>query len=293
MRDFGKKIEKAIRYCDRTDTYYVQFSYADRTESKLRSFPTLEEARTYRDAIYKAKFDVKLNEDLAKIYTTDRSAVLSKKGVFPANAIDDMNLSVVDEKFYDEDFFLSFVDEHLIRGCGRCKICFLGMYKEFKTLEQIGKEINLTRERVRQIICKSLLILKSGIVCYAQNEKQKAELELKNKELEDLKKQRQELIEAYKVNNDLENAEIEAFFGKPTIYTSLNEFSYLGTDLRIETLDLSVRSYNCLKRAGIQTISELCALNKEDLIKYKNMGVKSVKEIVEKMHERSYMFKDE
>ena len=60
----------------------------------------------------------------------------------------------------------------------------------------------------------------------------------------------------------------------------------------IEELDLSVRSYNCLKRAGIQTILELTDRTEEDMMKVKNLGKKSLKEIKEKLAGYGLSFKD-
>ena len=60
----------------------------------------------------------------------------------------------------------------------------------------------------------------------------------------------------------------------------------------IEELDLSVRSYNCLKRAGIQTILELTDKTEEDMMKVKNLGKKSLKEIKEKLIAYGLSFKD-
>ena len=60
----------------------------------------------------------------------------------------------------------------------------------------------------------------------------------------------------------------------------------------IEELDLSVRSYNCLKRAGIQTILELTDKTEEDMMKVKNLGKKSLKEIKEKLAAYGLSFKD-
>lgn len=51
----------------------------------------------------------------------------------------------------------------------------------------------------------------------------------------------------------------------------------------IEELDLSVRSYNCLKRHGIDTLGQLEALNEEDLYRIRNIGKRSVEEIIEKV----------
>ena len=54
-------------------------------------------------------------------------------------------------------------------------------------------------------------------------------------------------------------------------------------DMTIEELDLSVRSYNCLKRAGIQTVLELTQKTEEDMMKVRNLGKKSLKEVKEKL----------
>ncbi len=54
-------------------------------------------------------------------------------------------------------------------------------------------------------------------------------------------------------------------------------------DMTIDELDLSVRSYNCLKRASIQTVMELTQKTEEDMMKVKNLGKKSLKEVKEKL----------
>ena len=62
-------------------------------------------------------------------------------------------------------------------------------------------------------------------------------------------------------------------------------------DMTIEELDLSVRSYNCLKRAGIQTVQDLAAKSEDDMIKVSNLGKKSLKEVKEKLVELGLGFK--
>jgi len=54
-------------------------------------------------------------------------------------------------------------------------------------------------------------------------------------------------------------------------------------DMSIEELDLSVRSYNCLKRAGINTVGELIMKTEEDMMKVRNLGKKSLEEVDEKL----------
>jgi DNA-directed RNA polymerase subunit alpha len=56
-------------------------------------------------------------------------------------------------------------------------------------------------------------------------------------------------------------------------------------EMQIEDLDLSVRSYNCLKRAGINTVDELTQKSEEDMMKVRNLGKKSLKEVKQKLDE--------
>lgn len=54
-------------------------------------------------------------------------------------------------------------------------------------------------------------------------------------------------------------------------------------DLTIDELDLSVRSYNCLKRAGINTVQDLIGKTEEDMMKVRNLGRKSLEEVIAKL----------
>lgn len=56
-------------------------------------------------------------------------------------------------------------------------------------------------------------------------------------------------------------------------------------ELSIEELDLSVRSYNCLKRAGINTVEDLANKTEEDMMKVRNLGRKSLEEVLNKLAE--------
>ena len=54
-------------------------------------------------------------------------------------------------------------------------------------------------------------------------------------------------------------------------------------EMTIEELDLSVRSFNCLKRAGINTVEDLISMSEEDMMKVRNLGRKSLEEVVFKL----------
>jgi DNA-directed RNA polymerase subunit alpha len=56
-------------------------------------------------------------------------------------------------------------------------------------------------------------------------------------------------------------------------------------EMSIEELDLSVRSYNCLKRAGINTVEDLANKTEEDMMKVRNLGRKSLEEVLNKMQD--------
>ena len=56
-------------------------------------------------------------------------------------------------------------------------------------------------------------------------------------------------------------------------------------EMNIDELELSVRSYNCLKRAGINTVEELCNKTSEDMMKVRNLGRKSLEEVLAKLNE--------
>ena len=53
--------------------------------------------------------------------------------------------------------------------------------------------------------------------------------------------------------------------------------------MSIEDMDLSVRSYNCLKRAGINTVEDLIKKSEDDMLKVKNLGRKSLDEVIHKL----------
>ena len=89
---------------------------------------------------------------------------------------------------------------------------------------------------------------------------------------------------AKELNDEAEGIEIGP---APVEIAASNELS-----TPIEDLDLTVRSYNCLKREGINTVSELIALSEDQLMNIRNFGSKSVDEVRDKLTELGLKFKD-
>ena len=63
-------------------------------------------------------------------------------------------------------------------------------------------------------------------------------------------------------------------------------------EMTIEEMDLSVRSYNCLKRANIHTVSDLTKKTEDDMLKVRNLGKKSLDEVIEKLEGLGLSLKD-
>lgn len=96
------------------------------------------------------------------------------------------------------------------------------------------------------------------------------------------------LVELFGLARDL-NAEAEGIEIGPAPVEAVMS-NELATP--IESLDLSVRSYNCLKREGINTVSELVALSEHQLMNIRNFGQKSVDEVRDKLVEMGLSLKD-
>lgn len=89
------------------------------------------------------------------------------------------------------------------------------------------------------------------------------------------------LTNVHEAVNDMESVMKEA----------QGEVQNKGLVMMIEDLDLSVRSYNCLKRAGIQTVEELTQRTEDEMMRVRNLGNKSLKEVKDKIYDLGLSFK--
>lgn len=86
------------------------------------------------------------------------------------------------------------------------------------------------------------------------------------------------------------NEHLELFIGLsdeaatgPILIDKKEDSNVKTLEMTIEELDLSVRSFNCLKRAGINTVEDLISKTEEDMMKVRNLGRKSLDEVVAKL----------
>ena len=150
------------------------------------------------------------------------------------------------------------------------------------TLDQAGAELGITRERVRQIENKALRKLNYRAHLH--------ELEcVPKKELMEAQSQ----AEHYKAQAEYLQAELDKI--RNITPEQREEAEQKGTLLEttIAELDLSVRSYNCCKRVGINTLGDLCGKTFTEMTKVRNLGKRSLQEIESKMNEYGLRFKPE
>ena len=75
----------------------------------------------------------------------------------------------------------------------------------------------------------------------------------------------------------------EAMSGMNIMVSAEDDEQTKVLEMPIEDMDLSVRSYNCLKRANINTVDDLIKKSKNDMLKVRNLGLKSIEEVIQKL----------
>lgn len=275
----ANKLEHGIHYSDKTDTYYVNLG-----KCKTHSFPTYEDAKKFRDEIY---------EERAKLKTEKVKALLRKNEIdeieqgrpYPYNAMEACSVPLENQ---DEEYFLS-----LLKCLTERELtCFEHYFEKGMTLAEVGKEFGVGRERIRQIVSKASRKL---AVRMARREKEQ-ELELKHLALvEDMKAlngYREQLVELFK-EKGIYTKEMEIEFGSITTSEHRGKLNITILEKDIEDLDLSVRTNNVLRRAGVKNVDELICHTEDEVRHIRNMGKKSFKEIQDKLNKLGLSLKDE
>lgn len=154
-------------------------------------------------------------------------------------------------------------------------------FQKGMTLRRCGKYLDVSQERIRQIEARALRRMRHPLRyrrCLMDTMDKVVEMEKENSRIR------------------LENVKLR---------DKLKEMGYLSikdtepseepdwTSITVEDMELSVRSFNCLKRANINNLEDLSNMTYEEMMKVRNLGRKSIIEIMEKMKEYGVSFKDE
>lgn len=241
--------------------------------------------RGYYDGYHKGyankKSEVSAVEKKAKEELRQRMATIEISAVYPFSVIyeiiDPENRAMLPPDSLSEvlegkivlssDLINKVLNEKLNDRERRC----LEMYRrDDMTLEEIGKKMNVTRERVRQIIAKAERKLRNPRWIREMEAVPYTEYASLSNDHEILKAKYAELVQR-----------IEAIEGQ-----SADEAEPEKTIMErpIEVLDLSVRSYNCLKRAKCNIIADVVELEKSGKMpQVRNLGLRSAEEIRQKL----------
>lgn len=134
-------------------------------------------------------------------------------------------------------------------------------FKHYMTLEECGKVYHVTRDRIRQIEARALRKLR-----HPQH--------WKTWKLDTMDK-------AFEIAKERDALKLKLTLMEPQRFEPVP-----CDDWDIQDLELSVRSYNCLCRANIRTPADFRKLTRESLMKVRNLGRKSLEEVIEKLKER-------
>ena len=138
------------------------------------------------------------------------------------------------------------------------------------TYDQVGGQLGVSRERIRQIEHKAIRKLRHPRY-------------RKHWLLDTLDKAADFAAERDRLK--LENIQLREKLSKYTENDIKEEPKEDVPGITLEEMDLSVRSYNCLRRRGITHLLDLCDMTEKDLMRVRNLGKRSFDEIIEKMHE--------
>ncbi len=86
---------------------------------------------------------------------------------------------------------------------------------------------------------------------------------------------------------------VESMKGLSILTTREEDQQHKALEMSIDDMDLSVRSYNCLKRAGINTIEDLTRRSREDMLKVRNLGLKSLEEVIKKLESYGFSLRND
>lgn len=228
-----------------------------------------------------------LNNIYGEVYENEGTS--ESKNNYPQNIID----IILGTKLYDINTIPN-LDENLNKAYdtleSREKIFVIKRYKEFLSYNELGTKYNLTKERCRQIIQKALRKLRhpSRLRIILGTKDFMDEI----KELERTIRNLEERVECSKRLEKIHDDRIEELKKQEKDISS----SFLTVS--IEELGFSIRSINCLRRLtngwGREiTVEEIVEHSIEDLYKVRNLGKKTVEEIVTKVHDFGLKFKDE
>ena len=97
------------------------------------------------------------------------------------------------------------------------------------------------------------------------------------------------IIEHFEILTELDEIADETGLMKQNVDDSKTK----ALEMSIDELEFSVRAYNCLKRANINTLQDLTQKSENEMMKIRNLGKKSLKEVIDKVKEMGFSFRND
>ena len=222
-----------------------------------------------------------VREAIRKI-KTDYSKAKPENFEWPENIMTALGIALVDtptpEQIKGVEHIIGLLKE-------RERNILIKRYKEKQTLEAISKEMNISKQCVQMLVMHALRKLRLPERIHIAEEGIDAleECRRKKTKLKTLSKEYSEQIEKLIHDTTLFNLVLN---GEPTeayVKELKEKAKQLEIDMKrdLSEMELTVVSYNALRRAGYSKIGDLAGITKEKLFKIRNIGTKSVKEITE------------
>lgn len=225
-------------------------------------FDTLSDLAFIEKRIFAAKRDLQLAEkELEKNLDDTRSAIhLLGKGV-PAHLLNEIFLAIIEAS---GDDVLKEREKTI-----------LTMLLEGKDVEFVAEEYGLTRSCIMQIVSKAVRKL-ATVKTFSELRREYKQLVFDNANFQNVIEALQNRIKKLERINNIDTAPVSEYDyllgDKGGTFTAL-------MNTPVYDLDISVRSLNCLKGADVDTLYDLVKCNKTDLMKFRNFGKKSLREI--------------
>ena len=244
-------------------------------------FPTLELAEKYRDSVYEKMTELKIEKEKLKIQN-EINKIKNEEKEFPFNLIKAMGIdsAVIDDV---EPSAVMVVMNKVLKQTEN--YVAYQRYVNYLSVQEISDSIGITRQRGWQVLDTATEKLRR----YYLNEKNKKDAIRQDKIYKEELKKSNELLDNYRkqilakfLENGVYDCRCEITFGEVKTKTRVVK---VDNRVSIDECDFSVRTYNCLKRYGVYYLDDLLAMEEFEIKKIKNLGIKSYKEIENKLFE--------
>lgn len=176
-------------------------------------------------------------------------------------------------------------------------------FQKNKTLEAVTEVYGINRERVRQIEAKALRKMRRPCVCKLLTMGLRAWMEeqihIEARSIADLEVPQKvhemltERLEWAQQHMQEREEEIYRLARDGETQSEQDVKAILAENITLEELELSVRAYNCMKRAGCNTVADIIKMTEKEMMCIRNLGRKSMEEVIAKVRERGFELRQE